>query len=225
MKEHLEAYLGDVLPFWKKIEGRQRELILHTIRENKFEAGQIMHAGAEECAGMFLVVSGQVRAFIESKEGKEITLYRLQERDLCIFSASCVLRNINFEVFLQAEKETTCYLIPTKVFKELSQESLAVSNYANDLLASRFSDVMWMVEQVLFVSFDKRLAQFLLEQAVFEGSDEFQITQENIARHLGSAREVVSRMLNYFAQEGYVVVGRGKISIVNRKALEELVDF
>ena len=81
---------------------------------------------------------------------------------------------------------------------------------------------MWIVEQVLFMSFDKRLAIFLLDQAGIEGSDTLRITHEEIANHLGSAREVVGRMLKYFAAEGIVKPFRGGIKIIDRKKLAAL---
>ena len=169
-----------------------------------------------------VVVSGQLRVYIVSDSGKEVTLYRLLDRDICLFSASCAMKNISFEVFVEAEKDSEILLLPTPVYQELAQNSLAVSSYSNQLMQSRFSDVMWLVEQVMFMSFDKRLAIFLLDQAGMEGTDTLKITQETIARHLGSAREVVTRMLKYFQGEGYVRIFRGGIEITSRQGLEKL---
>ena len=132
------------------------------------------------------------------------------------------MKNISFEVFVEAEKDSGILLLPTPVYQELAQNSLAVSSYSNQLMQSRFSDVMWLVEQVMFMSFDKRLAIFLLDQAGMEGTDTLKITQETIARHLGSAREVVTRMLKYFQGEGYVRIFRGGIEITSRQGLEKL---
>lgn len=133
-----------------------------------------------------------------------------------------MLRNISFDVYVEAEKETDALLIPTTVYSTLSKESLAVSDYTNQLMSSRFSDVMWVMEQVLFMSFDKRLALFLLEQAEIEGTDRLSMTQEVIARNLGSAREVVTRMLKYFQSEGLVSLFRGGVEITDREGMEAL---
>lgn len=133
-----------------------------------------------------------------------------------------MLRNISFDVYVEAEKETDALLIPTTVYSTLSKESLAVSDYTNQLMSSRFSDVMWVMEQVLFMSFDKRLALFLLEQAEIEGTDRLSMTQEVIARNLGSAREVVTRMLKYFQSEGLVSLFRGGVEIADREGMEAL---
>lgn len=216
------AFLEGGLPFWKKLDDAQRARLRETVTARRYERGETMHAGSEDCAGLFLVKEGQVRVYILSDGGKEITLYRLFPWDICIFSASCMLRNISFDVYVEAEKETDALLIPTTVYSELSKESLAVSDYTNQLMSSRFSDVMWVMEQVLFMSFDKRLALFLLEQAEIEGTDRLAMTQEAIARNLGSAREVVTRMLKYFQSEGLVSLFRGGVEITGREGLEAL---
>ncbi|MEG1459421.1 MAG: Crp/Fnr family transcriptional regulator [Acetivibrio sp.] len=210
------------MPFWNKITKEQKDcLLLHT-KEEIYQKGQSMHAGGSDCSGLFLLKKGQVRVYIISETGKEITLYHLFERDLCIFSASCMMKNINFDVFVEAEKETGVYLIPTQYYNQVLKESLPLTEYTNELLASRFSDVMWIMEQVLFQSFDKRLADFLLEQSIMEGTNTFEMTHEQIARHMGSAREVVSRMLKYFAEENMIALARGKITILNREKLEKV---
>lgn len=180
----MREYYNETLSFYKELSQEQQEMVLSISQESSFKAGQTMHAGSEDCSGLFLIKKGQVRVFIISETGKEITLYRLFERDVCIFSASCMMKNINFDIFVEAEKDTESYIIPTMAFKKLSEEVLAVSNFSNQLLASRFSDVMWVMEQVLFMSFDKRLALFLLEQAAIEESDTFQMTQETTALSL-----------------------------------------
>lgn len=211
-----------MLPFWEKLTKEQQNKLFASAKEVSYKKGDILHAGSNDCSGVFLIKQGQLRSYIVSEGGKEITLYRLFERDICLFSASCIMKNISFDIFIEAEKDTETILIPSSVYSELRKEALAVSEYTNELLSSRMSDVMWIMEQVLFMSFDKRLAIFLLEQAAIEDSDTFKMTQEMMARHLGSAREVVSRMLKYFADEGMVTVGRGSVTLLNREKLESL---
>lgn len=217
-----DKYYQEVLRFWKDLTPNQRELVDHSIIKKHFNKGEAMRSSSDQCSGLFLIESGQVRAYIISENGKEITLYRLFDRDVCIFSASCIMKNISFDIFIETEKETTAYLIPTSIFDKLSKESMAVQIFANELMASRFSDVMWIMEQALFMTLDKRLAIFLLEQSNIEESDTIKITHEKIANHLGSAREVITRMLKYFQEEGIISLSRGTIHIVNRKRLEQL---
>jgi CRP/FNR family transcriptional regulator len=133
-----------------------------------------------------------------------------------------MLKNIRFDVFIEAAQDSETILIPTSVYKNLNQNSLAVSDYTNQLLSSRFSDVVWLLEQILFMSFDRRLAMFLLEESAISGGDTLTTTHEEIAKNMGTAREVVTRMLRYFQSEGLVRLSRGEVRILNRKGLEAL---
>ena len=168
------------------------------------------------------VCPGQLRAYIISEEGREITIYRLFERDICLFSASCMMRNIQFDITIEAEKDTEAWVIPPKLYRKLTEESAAAANYTNEVMGSRFSEVMWLMEQIMWNRFDRRLASFLLEESALEGSDSLLITHEKIANHLGSAREVVTRMLRYFQREGLVELSRGTICILSREKLAEI---
>lgn len=215
-------FLEDTLSFWKDLNDSQRNNLSQAVMKKHFAVGESMRSNSDNCYGLFLIHSGQVRAYIISESGREITLYRLFERDVCIFSASCMMKNISFDIYIEVEKETDAYLIPTPVFHKLSDQSVAVQAFTNSLMASRFSDVMWIMEQALFTSFDKRLANFLIEQAAIEDSDTLQVTHEKIANDLGTAREVVTRMLKYFQNEGIVALRRGTIEITDRKKLESL---
>ena len=184
-------------------------------------AGQHIHDGTRKCTGLLVVASGQLRAYIISEGGREITLYRLLGKDMCLFSASCIMHSLQFDVMIQAEKDTSFWLIPTDTYKKLMSESVVISNYTNEILASRMSDVVWLMEQVMWQSFDVRLATFLLEESALEGSTKLSITHEEIANHLGTAREVVTRMLKYFQSEGLVTLSRGSLEIINPTGLKE----
>jgi CRP/FNR family transcriptional regulator len=222
-KEDLD-FLQDTLSFWRELTGVQKNYLQQMVVKKHFTAGESMKGSSEHCSGLFLIKSGQVRTYIVSESGKEITLYRLFERDVCIFTASCIMKNIAFEVHIELEKETQAYLIPTPVFKKLSDESLPVQTFMNQILSSRFTEVVWIMEQALFTSFDKRLANFLMEQMVIEDSDTLTITHEKIANHLGTAREVVTRMLKYFQNIGIVSLNRGEIVIVDPNKLGKLTE-
>lgn len=214
----IETYL----PFWQKLTPAQRETISRTATTHQVQRGTVIHNGSEDCVGLLLIVSGQLRAFIVSDEGKEITLYRLLSRDICLFSASCMLNSIQFDISIEAEQDTTFYKIPTKVYHHLMQESAPVANYTNELISARFSDVMWLMDQILYKRLDSRLAAFLLEESALTDTTELKITHDAIARHLGSAREVVTRMLKYLQSEGAVTLSRGSIAIADEKKLRGL---
>ena len=213
-----------LLPVWDKLDEKQQDLLINTSSVHKFHKGNLLHSGSADCMGLFLVLSGQLRAFTVSTDGREITLYRLFERDICLFSASCIMNSIQFDISIAAEKDTEVLVIPSDVWRELMEESAVLANYTNELMADRFTDVMWLIEQIMWKSFDKRLADFLLNESNIEGTDTLKITHEEIGHHLGSPREVVTRMLKYFVNEGLVSLSRGTVRITDKKKLSDIVN-
>lgn len=209
-------------PVWDKLTLRQQKDISESLFSRIVKKGDVLYGGGADCTGLLLVKSGQLRAFILSDEGREITVYRLFERDMCLFSASCILRSIQFDVTVTAEKDTELWIISADIYKKIMEESAAAANYTNEIMASRFSEVMWLLEQVMWKSMDKRMAAFLLEEAAIEDTDRLNITHESIANHLGTHREVITRMLRYFQREGMVSLTRGSVEITDRAKLEEL---
>lgn len=205
-------------PIWNKLNEQEQALLKNSVYEKNIEAGTLVKSGGD-CLGLMLVKSGQLRAYVQSDDGKEVTLYRLLSRDMCLFSASCMMKNIQFDVSISAEKDTSVWVIPLDVYENLMKNSAIVANYTNELMSARFTDVMWLIEQIMWKSFDKRLAEFLVEESAVEESDELNITHEQIARHLGTAREVVTRMLKYFQMEGMVTLERGVLKIISRDKL------
>ena len=212
--------LSEYFPVWDQLTKAQQNMLERSAVYREIPKGTLLHHGDLDCLGMILVESGRLRAYIVSEEGKEITIYRLLSRDICLFSASCMMKNIQFEVTVEAETEAAVRIIPPSAFRGVMEESAAMANYVNELMAERLSDVVWLMEQVMWKSFDSRLAAFLLEESALEESDVLKITQEKIADHLGTAREVVTRMLRYFQGEGAVKLSRGTIEILDRKKLE-----
>lgn len=214
--------VSDYIPFWNKLTPSQQDRLTAAAIKRQVGADTVVHNGSADCLGLLLLESGQLRVFILSPEGREITLYRLFERDMCLFSSSCMMSSIQFDVTIQTEKNTSFWVIPPDVYKALMEESAPVANYTNELISSRFSDVMWLMEQILWKSFDRRLAGFLLEESVLEQSDLLHLTHEKIANHLGTAREVVTRMLRYFQSEGMVTLSRGTVELTDKKRLMQL---
>ncbi|MCI8817681.1 MAG: Crp/Fnr family transcriptional regulator [Oscillibacter sp.] len=211
-------------PVWDVLTPSQQRRLSAAVQERNIPKGTVIHRGSLDCTGLLLVRSGQLRAYILSDEGREITIYRLIEMDACLFSASCVMRNVQFDVSVEAEKETRVWVIPSDLYQALSEESAAVANYTNALMSSRFSEVMWLMEQIMWKSFDRRLADFLLRESALEGTDTLSITHERIANHLGSAREVVTRMLRYFQDGGLVKLSRGCVELSDPKGLRTLCE-
>lgn len=211
-------------PIWDKLTKEQQDRITQVLEFRKVSKGTFIHDSSADCLGLIFVKSGQLRTYILSESGREITISRLFDYDISLLSASCVMPDMQFNVMIEAEKDSEFWSIPACLFKNLVDESLAVSNFSRNLLSSNFSELMWLMEQIMWKSFDKRLAAFLLEECQLENSLSLQITHEKIANHMGTAREVVTRMLRYFQSEGMVKLTRGAIEIVDAKKLEELQD-
>lgn len=214
----------DYFPIWDQLNQDQQGRLQHSVALRSAPKGTVLHNGDMDCTGLLLVKSGQLRAYILSDEGREITLYRLFDRDMCLFSASCMMRSIQFDITIQAEKDTELWVIPAEIYKQVMDESAPLSNFTGEVMAARFSDVMWLIEQILWKSFDKRLAAFLLEETAIEGTHTLRITHELIGNHMGNPREVVTRMLRYFQSEGMVKLSRGTVEIVDESRLRRLTE-
>lgn len=206
---------SDCFSIWKKLTPIQQKQLSESVSYRFVKKGTVVHNGDRECTGLLFIKSGQLRAYILSEEGREITLYRLFDMDICLFSASCIMRSIQFGVTIEAETDTELWMIPAEVYKRLMEESAVVSNYTMEIMASRFTEVMWLIEQILWKSLDRRVADFLLQEASIRKTNQLKITHEMIANHLGTHREVVTRMLRYFQSEGMVKLQRGMIEITD----------
>ena len=211
-------------PIYDKLTSEEQDMLTKHARLHTYEKDALIHNGSNDCLGLILIKNGQLRAFITSEEGREITIYRLFDRDMCLFSASCMMNNIQFDVVITAEKDTEVWVIPTDVYKKIMEQSATVANYTNQLMASKFTDVMWLIEQIMWKSMDSRLAAFLLEESSLADSMVLHMTHEKIASHLGTAREVVTRMLKYFQSEGVVMLTRGTIEILDLDRLDDIAN-
>ena len=213
---------AEYFPVWDQLTPPQQQALVRAATLRQVPAGTVVHNGSMDCIGFLLLRSGQLRVYILSEDGREVTLYRLFARDMCLLSASCILRGLQYDVTIEAEKDTEFWQIPAQRYKELMEQSAPVANYTNEIMAGRFSDVMWLMEQIMWKSLDKRVAAFLLEESTIENTSELKITHEIIANHLGSHREVITRMLRYFQSEGMVKLSRGTVTITDEEKLRGL---
>ncbi len=216
-----ESTYSDVFPFWNEISEREKDFICNHSTDIVYKKGTTIH-DSTECSGVIFVQSGCLRVYMMSDEGKDITLYRLYKGDMCMLSASCVLSSITFDVLIDAEEDSECYVINGPAFMKISNDNPKVKIFSLETAVSRFSDVMWVMQQILIMSMDKRLAIFLLDESSRTGSDFIALTHEQIAKYIGSAREVVSRMLKYFVNEGIVKSSRKGITIMDKQRLRAL---
>lgn len=214
--------LEEILPFWDKLTSEQQTLLSENTMSVKCRKKSNIVDDTCQGTGAIYVSSGTLRAYLLSEEGREITLYRLSKGDFGVLSSACVFDNMNFDIFVDAETDAEIYIIGSKSFSKVVKENIYAENFALKEAASRFSEVIWTLEQTLFMSFDKRLAIFLIDEIAMNGGDTVYMTHEQIAKHMGSAREVVSRMLKYFSSEGLVSLSRGGVTIINKEKLRRL---
>ncbi len=220
MNERLDAAL-EQLPFWPNLTEPQRELARRGARLTQYERGALVHGCDGQCLGMIRVQSGRLRACMLSDDGREITLYRLTDGDACVLAAACVIRQITFEVQLVADAPTELLILGAHVFQQLTAENIYVECCMYRLATERFSDVMWAMQQLLFISFDKRLAQYLWDESGHACAP-VRATHEQIARDTGAVRETVTRMLRHFADDGVVSLGRGTVTVTDAQKLRSL---
>lgn len=213
------SFIEESLPFFSQLSSQEKSSLIASIIKTKYESNHIMHSGQGDCTGLFLVKSGLLRAFIISETGKELTVFRLFEYDLCIFSAVCILKNIAFDILVEASENSEVYIIPSNVYNDLTHTNIRVMEFTNNVMQSRFSEVMDVLHQTIFLGIDQRLSMFLLDLINIQGSNTLKITHEEIANNIASAREVVSRILKEFEKDNILKVSRGKIIIINPKKL------
>ena len=218
----MNEWIGQVLPFWKDLTETEKQMLLtHTALE-EYEKGVLLHIDGGDCAGVQIVKEGQVRVYITSPSGGEITLYRLVEGDVSILSASCMIKGMDISLDMMMESDTVLYTIPKEIYKKLNDTNTAVKDYTMEMVSERFSDVMWLFNQYVFSNAASRLAGAILEHMALAGEEIFSITHDVLARDMGTEREVVTRLLKQFQTEGYVRLSRGYIEVLDAKALKKI---
>lgn len=221
-KEDL-TYLSTHLEFWDRLSEEQRELLCRNTVKVSYPKGHNLYNTIEECLGVLLIRSGKLRVYLLSEDGREITLYWNGPEDVCVMSASCILNHVSFDIHIDAETETKALLIPSGTFARLKEQNIYAENFLYKQSAERVPDIMWAVEQILFMSLEKRLAIYLVDEMARTHTEELHVTQEQVARYIGSAREAVSRTLKTFQTDGLIEQSRGVIRIVDKKRLVGLI--
>ncbi len=216
--------LKEIIPFWDVLSDTEQEWIATVTRPVKFNKGSFITNGMEDCLGALFITKGQLRTYITSEEGREITLFRLNVGDTSVLSASCVFDQLAFDVSICAMQDVEAILLPSKFLDQLKSQNVYVDLHFSKLMNEQFSDIMWAMQQILFFGIDKRVAIFLWDELARAKDNVLHFTQEDVAIIIGSAREVVSRILKVFAEDGIVELGRGKITILDKNRLRDLIE-
>lgn len=211
------------IPFWANLSSEEKALVSQRALTKSFNKDQIITSDRSACLGIILILMGGVRISLISDEGREVTLYRAHAGEFCVSTAFCVIQQLTFDAIVTAEEDTTVLVIPSSVCARLMDSNIHVRAFVFENSTKRYSQTIWAIQQMLFKRFDQRLASYLILAYEQNRSDELKKTQEEIARDVNSAREVVARMLQEFAAKGLVEIKRGKIVLKNIEGLKKLV--
>ena len=211
------------IPFWNNLVDEERTHLLSGTVLRTYKKDSYIYGMTDACLGMIYVQRGSIRVYITNEEGREITLFHIGSRECCIMSASCVITGISLDVQLLAEEETEILAIHSGMIQKLMDSNIYVRCFAYELATKRFSDVVWVLQEILFAGFDVRMARFLLSVYEKTGEKKIQMTQEAIAKEVNSAREVVARMLKQFASDELIELNRGAILIKDFEGLKKIV--
>lgn len=220
-----EAECIEKLPFYGDLTADEKRFALRSSAIRRAEKGALIYSrGSCACVGMVLVLSGVVRTYLLSPEGREITLFRLSAGEPCVLTASCVVRQITVETHMVAEEDSELLILNAEAFQALCESNIHVRCFLYECATESFSSVVRTMEEILFSSFDRRLASFLVSESERTGSLDIRLTQAGIAEQVNSAREVVTRMLREFAESGAVELKRGLVRITDLAALKRIVE-
>ena len=219
----IERAVTNSLTFYEKLNDSQKRTIADNAILKRLKQGYNVHSSSEECTGLIIVRFGELRVYMLSEDGREITLYRLFENDVCVLSASCVIESITFDVFIDAEEDSEIIIVNSGALNEIVSDNIYAECFMLKKATERFSEVMWVMQQILFFKADRRVAIFLIDEMNKTKSAMLNITHDKIARYIGSAREVVSRILKYFEREKIVKIHRGGLEVIDKTALMKLI--
>jgi CRP/FNR family transcriptional regulator len=219
--------LSSLLSLFPVLKTLDHNALQELIREGslvKRTAGTILMRKGEPCPHVPLVLSGVLRVYKLSPGGREMTLYRAAPGDTCLVSVACKLTGEDFPAIAQVEEDAELFFIPGGVFQKYLDTHLPWKDFVILTLYKRLAESLQVLESVTFDRVDRRLAAWLVNHSEEEKSATLHVTHEQIAVELGSAREVISRMLGEMRHQGWLELGRKRIKIIDKKALEELAE-
>lgn len=213
----------NIFPFWEKLTDEEKQQISNECYTEVYEKGTIMHKADDTCVGLMAVVSGQLRVYILSDEGREVTLFRVNAGEVCVLSASCLMDTIDFDVLIEANEKTKVIVLPSICLNKIIKNNVYAELYLHKAATEKFSDVMWTMQQILFKKIDQRIAGLILDEANRNNTAELKITHDEIAKYIGSAREVVTKALKYLAEYDVIALQRGKIIVTDKEKLKKFI--
>lgn len=222
-KDEIAFDFATVFPFWDRLEQQEKERINTGWRMELINKNRQIYRYSDGCKGLMIVRKGCLRVYIISDEGRDVTLYRLYPGDVCVLSAACLIQEIDFEVLIEASEETESITIPADDLRQIMDENIWMKNFMYKKTLERFSDVMWTMQHILFKKVDQRIAQYLWDEMQYQNSNIITVTHDNIAKDVGSVREIVTKVLHQMAEKKIIKNGYGKVEILNRDKLFSMI--
>ncbi len=208
------------LPFWDYIDEEDQWELQEQALTATYQKGDYINSQSSS-VGLLIILSGRLRASVVSTEGREATLF-LHAPGSTIPFVGDPRPDIALSYHFEAEELTTVLIIPAGLYQRLLSTNTYVSNYTSQLVLSYFTEAIYTLQQMIFVSVDRRLADFLLQESDFKKSNTLYLTHQQIAKSLGTAREVVSRVMKAFASQGLITSTRGMITLLDKKGLRSI---
>jgi CRP/FNR family transcriptional regulator, anaerobic regulatory protein len=217
---------AELYPFLGNMSQMGLERISAAARISSFPGGAIVVREGQPVQNMLLVDKGAIRVFKSIPEGRQITLYRVLPGDGCILMTYSILNDAPFPASAIAEVDTQTWLIPGQIVRDLFADEPAFRKFANELVMKTIAPLIMMIDQIAFHKIDQRLATFLLATSATQTGafKPVMMTHEEIASHLGTAREVVSRCISSFESDSLIEVSRRFIRILDAEGLRRIAD-
>ena len=216
----MDKLLFDAFPILKTVPPRSKELLVTQGIRKSLTHKQVLVRPGNECAYLPFVLKGTLRIYKTSESGKELTLYRIEQGESCILTATCILSGGSFPAIAEAEGATDIMLLPSRLLVSLVEEHAEWRKFVFGLYSQRLEIVLALVEEVAFYHVDTRIAAYLVKSAKGR-QNVVSRTHAEIASELGTSREVVTRILKDFEVDGLITTLRGRIRILRPADLEE----
>lgn len=220
IEAQVQTQLLQRYPMLGELPASQLEDVLGSSAVASLSAGSVVFDEDQACQGFPLLLSGSVRVIKSSPNGRELQLYRVRPGESCILTSSCLLGGDHYHARGIVEQDAELVLLPAAAFRTLIASSEPFRNYVFDLFSGRITDLMQLVTAVAFQKMDQRLAALLVGKA-----SPIHATHQALADELGSVREIVSRLLKNFAEQGWVKLGREQIEVLDTHALKRYAEL
>ncbi len=205
----MEKSVFDRFPFYAAMREEDKKLLRESLIRRDIPQGQILMGDNTRCNGIPMVVKGLLRLFRISEKGREMTLYRIAEGEICLLAAVCAMGDTEYHFSIEAEKDSVIANIPPDTFKELLYRSDSFRTYVFNAMAQKLILSIETIEMLIFNSIEERIMTYLQHHANAQGV--VSVTHEKMAVELGSSREVITRQLKTMSEKGLIEMKRGQI--------------